>query len=118
MQLTVAWFYQRTGFSMDSICGPVFPGTRLNSESRFEAPWFAPGALKETAFAMCGDRPRVSMSWTEKGGGIGRLSVDTLDENKPRSLLERNALSVVVKFDRLDIMEKKGKVEAIKLPWV
>ena len=103
---------------MDSICGPALPGTTLNKESRFEAPWFAPGPLKSAAFAMCGDRTRVSMSWTGKGGEVGRLSVETLDDKKPQSLLDRNAQSVVVKFDRLDIVEKRGKVEAIKLPWV
>lgn len=103
---------------MDAICGPVMPGTTLNSESRYEAPWFAPGKLKPTAFGLCGDRERVSMSWTSKGGDLGRLAVDTLDEAKPKSLLDRTALSAVVKFDRLDIMEKKGKLESVKLPWV
>jgi len=103
---------------MDSICGPVMPGTTLNENIKYEAPWFAPSALKPTAFSLCGDIQRVSMSWTSKGGDIGRLTVDTLDEKKPKSLLDRNALSAVVKFDRLDIIEKKGKVESIKLPWV
>ena len=114
----MAWFYQRTDFSMDAICGPVLPGTTLNKDARYEAPWFAPRPLKQSAFALCGDMERVSMSWTSKGGEVGRLIVETLDENKPKILLDRNALSAVVKFDRLDIVEKKGKVESVKLPWV
>jgi len=103
---------------MDAICSPVMPGTTLNKECRYEAPWFAPGPLKQTAFALCGDIERVSMSWTFKGGDLGRLTVETLGDNKSKTLLDRNALSAVVKFDRLDIVEKKGKVESVKLPWV
>jgi hypothetical protein len=93
------------------------PGTTLRKESTYEAPWFAPGPFKSSAFGLCGARERVSMSWTPKGE-LGRLTVDTLDETKPRTLFDRNALSAVVKFDRLDIIERKGKVESIKLPWV
>lgn len=104
---------------MDAICSPVCPGTTLNKDARYEAPWFAPGPFKQSAFALCGDMERVSMSWTSKGGEVGRLLVETLAENKPKTrLLDRNALSAVVKFDRIDIVEKKGKVESVKLPWV
>lgn len=117
IQLAIGWFYQRTAFSMDAICGPAMPGTTLNKAIKYEAPWFAPGPLKETAFAFCGDRERVSISFTPKGSDLGRLSVETIDEKKPKTLLEKNALSAVVKFDRLDIMEKKGKLESVKLPW-
>lgn len=103
---------------MDAICGPAMPGTTLSKESAYEAPWFAPGPLKSSAFDLCGTRERVSMSWTPKGE-LGKLTVETLDDKKPRTLLDRNALlSATVKFDRLDIVEKKGKVESIQLPWV
>lgn len=102
---------------MDAVCGPAMPGTTMNKESNFEAPWFAPGSLKQTAFGICGDRQRVSMSYTPKGGELGRITIETLDEKKPKTLLDKNALSAVIKFDRLDIMEKKGKLESVKLPW-
>eukprot|EP00544_Gedaniella_sp_CCMP2646_P006233 CAMPEP_0202503016 /NCGR_PEP_ID=MMETSP1361-20130828/40653_1 /ASSEMBLY_ACC=CAM_ASM_000849 /TAXON_ID=210615 /ORGANISM="Staurosira complex sp., Strain CCMP2646" /LENGTH=425 /DNA_ID=CAMNT_0049136151 /DNA_START=9 /DNA_END=1286 /DNA_ORIENTATION=- len=115
--LAVAWFYQVTAFSLDAICGPAMPGTTLSKESTYEAPWFAPSPLKSSAFDLCGARERVSMSWTPKGE-LGRLTIETLDGKKPRILLDRNALSAFVKFDRLDIVERKGKVESIQLPWV
>jgi hypothetical protein len=57
------------------------------------------------------------MSWTPKGE-LGRLTIENLDGKKPRILLDRIALSAFVKFDRLDIVERKGKVESIQLPWV
>jgi hypothetical protein len=115
--LAVAWFYQVTAFSLDAICGPAMPGTTLSKESTYEAPWFAPSPLKSSAFYLCGARERVSMSWTPKGE-LGRLTIETLDGKKPRILLDRIALSAFVKFDRLDIVERKGKVESIQLPWV
>lgn len=93
------------------------PGTTLSKESAYEAPWFAPDSLKSSAFGLCGARERVSMSWTPKGE-LGRLTIETLGGKKPRTLLDRNALSAVVKYDRLDIVERKGKVESIQLPWV
>lgn len=104
---------------MDSICGPVKIGTKLGKGDRvYEAPWWAPTALKEQYFGICGDRKRVKLSWTMGAGEVGRLSVTTLDEKNPTTLLDRKALSAIVKDDRLDIIERKGKVESVKLPWM
>jgi hypothetical protein len=115
-----AWFYQLTAFSMDAICGPAMPGTKLtlNKFGRYEAPWWAPTASKPKAFALCGDRKRVSLSWATGSGELGRLSVEMLDVKNPSVLLDRKAQTAIVKYDRLDIIERKGKVESVKLPWM
>lgn len=115
-QLVVGWF-QRSVFTLDAVCGPAVPGTLLSTKSSYEAPWFAPKPLKKTAFGICGDRPRVSMSFTPKGADVGRFVVETIDEKKSKVLMDKSILSPEVKFDRLDIMEKKGKLESVKLPW-
>jgi hypothetical protein len=118
--LAFAWFYQLTAFSMDAICGPAMPGTKLtlNKDRKYEAPWWAPAAAKPRAFALCGDRQRTSLSWYAGSGELGRLIVETLNVKYPYTLLDRKAQAAIVKYDRLDIIEKKGKVESVKLPWI
>lgn len=118
--LAFAWFYLLTAFSMDAICGPVMPGTKLtlNKGRIYEAPWWAPAAAKPRAFALCGDRQRTSLSWAAGSGELGRLLVEKLDVKYPYTLLDRKVQTVIVKYDRLDIIEKKGKVESVKLPWI
>ena len=40
-------------FTREVFCSPVFPGTtlkRVDTELSFEAPWWAPDSMKETAF--------------------------------------------------------------------
>jgi hypothetical protein len=118
--LAFAWFYQLTAFSMDAICGPVMPGTKLtlNKDRIYEAPWWAPAVTKPRAFALCGGRQRTSLSWNAGSGELGRLVVETRDVKYPYTLLDRKAQTVIIKYDRLDIIEKKGKVESVKLPWI
>ena len=70
---------------MDAICGPAMPGTKLYKESMYEAPWWAPGALKPKGFAVCGDRKRVALSWSGVANEVGRVVAVTLDEGEVKN---------------------------------
>lgn len=99
--------------SMDDVCAPVQPGSKFLSTDKavFEAPWWAPKAVKEQAFVtFCGDR-----LWT-------RLHVDNGNVDifgaSGKSLWHGRALGgLTVDSNKITIRHKRGSVEEIRAPW-
>jgi len=101
--------------SIDSLCQPVVPGTKIDSHTEpadWEAPWWAPASAKEMAFEkVCGtDRARVRLSW-----GSGKVSLWNLQTGKP--MWTKKVVSAVIDPDRVAVQMKHKGPEFIPSPW-
>lgn len=97
--------------SMNAMCAPAMPGTTFGTEdASFEAPWWAPASMKESAFAICDDRRRTSLKWSN-----GRLVVAEVGTSKV--LLEKRSYTAVVQGSVVQFFNKNSKIETLRSPW-
>ena len=102
--------YQLQLLSMNALCSPVLPGTRLGKDMSQIAPWWAPTGSKSTAFELaCHSCLQTSLNWH-----AGRL---TISDKYGKILLDRKAPSAVVYGNIINFVDKRGKVETLKTPW-
>lgn len=102
--------YQLQLLSMNAVCSPVIPGTRLGTDMTQIAPWWAPTGSKSKAFELaCQSSLQTSLNWH-----AGRL---TISDKDGKILLDRKAPSAVVYGNIINFVDKRGKIETLKTPW-
>jgi hypothetical protein len=103
---------QKEVVSMDDVCAPVQPGSKFLATDKavYEAPWWAPGAVKEQTFSiLCGDRLRARFQVEN-----GNVEVSSAGKN----LWQGRALGgVTVDSKKITIRNKWGFVEEVPAPW-
>lgn len=67
-------------FTREAFCSPVFPGTtlkRVDTELSFEAPWWAPDSMKETAFEkFCSqDVSPTTLEWKHNQKDMNKIVI-------------------------------------------
>jgi hypothetical protein len=106
---------------MNNLCSPVLPGqTNFRDKSMIlDAPWWAPpGAIKETAFLLCGDRKRTRMEWDWVNS---KMTAYSLSGSKATRIWTVRAHEVEIsgKANKILLKTKYGKVKReLTAPWL
>jgi len=111
LMVAIAIGAQMELWSMDAVCSPAMPGTKLNSKDvTLSAPWWAPGDFKADVFGyVCSNRQRLTLYWTS-----GLLLIK---DTNSKIVVEKRANSGLVKANYIHSMNRKGKIESIRAPW-
>ncbi len=104
-----------TSTLLNVLCMPVVPWVPLSSSERlYEAPWWVPLAAKAAVFeALCGDRPRASVTYES-----GQLSIRHVDEQKilqkkngvKEAILSPGQVTVTLKGDKTVILDASWSI--------
>ena len=99
---------------LNGLCMPVVPWVPLSSSERsYEAPWWAPLAAKPAVFeALCGDRPRASVTYER-----GQLLIRQVHDQKilqKKSGVEQAILSP----EQVTLTVKGDKTVILEAPWI
>lgn len=99
--------------TMDSLCAPVLPGTRLEGDGLLvEAPWWAAPELKVAAYKFCSDRPRIRLEL--KGNKLSARDATTEE-----TIWSEKARSAQVEREEIIMYNRWGQEKTRKpLPWV
>lgn len=105
-------------FTKSGICAPVIPGTAFddNAYGVFQAPWWAPAPVKESAFAsLCTTDGDVSSSieWSRDGKN-NKLSVSV----NGSVVLKRSIAKAEVKSNKIMFSKRNGSIEEVPFNWV
>jgi hypothetical protein len=98
--------------SMNDVCAPVQPGRSFSTTDKatFEAPWWAPYALKEQAFSIfCGDRLQTRLDFDN-----GNVKVSSKGK---RLWNARAVVGLTVSANQITIQKKRGFVKEVTAPW-
>eukprot|EP00978_Attheya_sp_CCMP212_P017979 scaffold48654_cov51-Attheya_sp.AAC.1 len=105
--------------SLDAMCAPCIPGTEFGPHPvTCDAPWWAPGPVKQGAFdLMCGNyRVRSHLEWTG-GTKSSRLSLTDLGSKDSHILLDKQGASAKLNAHEIIITNKGGKSTEFPSPW-
>jgi chromosome segregation ATPase len=110
--------YRADAIMLDYVCAPVQPGTVVSGgDIHFEAPWWAPDDMKESAFAsVCPKRSRSRFTFSTLSGG--KFSVFKLNGTAVELMWRKSGARAVVGHDKVVITDKKHEhKQEIVYPW-
>ena len=98
-------------------CAPAMPGTILTRmDASLEAPWWAPGPLKEKSFQyVCPNRMQTHLSFSTLSGG--KASLFRVNHTETEQIWRKSTSHVEVTLDKILLTDKKDEVVELVAPW-